>query len=84
MQLKEYKEMGELLGMIFKLGFTVCLSIGFFVYIALEIEKRINTNNTSIIFAVFAGFGFSAYSIYKNIKKYIQDDNKRKQHSDRN
>lgn len=83
MQLKEYKETGELLGLIFKLGFTICLTIGFFVYIALEIEKRINTHNIAIIFAVFAGFALSVYNIYKNIKKYIQDDNTRKQHPKR-
>lgn len=84
MNLKEYKEISELLGMLFKLGFTICICIGGFLYLGITIEKKFNCNGILIVLSIFAGIAFAVFNAYTNIKKYIQDDEKRKQLSKRN
>lgn len=84
MNLKECKEISELLGMLFKLGFTVCLIIAGFIYAAIRLEQKINLNGTAIFAAVILAVAISIITAYKNIKKYIQNDDRRKQNTNRN
>lgn len=84
MNLKECKEISELLGMLFKLGFTVCLIIAGFIYAAVKIENNLELNGIAIAVAVILAVALSIITAYKNMKKYIQDDDRRKQDTNRN
>ncbi|RAP33349.1 hypothetical protein DID77_03155 [Candidatus Marinamargulisbacteria bacterium SCGC AG-439-L15] len=72
---KDYGEAGKYLSLLFKLGFSMCLSIFLFFGLGLFLDKKFNTKGIFISIGVFLGIAGGFYFVYKEMTTLSKLDN---------
>jgi F0F1-type ATP synthase assembly protein I len=72
------EELGDHFSLLTKLGLVMVVSILFFFYVGLQIDRKLNANGIIVIIMTILGIVCGFYYLYKTFQKLLMEDDDKK------